>query len=107
MINRISILQQFLEEDPDDVFSKYALALEYLKAGEIQNALTLMTSLLEKNPEYLPAYYQLGKLFERVQNNDEALAIYQKGILLAKEKGNFHTANELRGAIDLMEESGD
>ena len=104
MTNRIKILQQFLEEDPNDAFSKYALALEYDKSGENQKAVLLMISLLESEPEYLPAYYQLGKFFERTQKNEEALIIYKKGFELARKKGNMHTANELRGAIDSMED---
>lgn len=104
MTERINILRQFLKDDPNDVFSMYALALEYVKAVELKKALALMTSLLENHPDYLPAYYQLGKLLEQVNNKEEALVTYQKGILLAKEKGNLHTASELRGAIDLLEE---
>jgi tetratricopeptide (TPR) repeat protein len=104
MTNRISILQQFLSEDPNDVFSKYALALEFIKSGEIQKALALMKNLLESHPEYLPVYYQLGKLFELLQRKGEALEIYQKGIVLAKEKGNLHTANELQGAIVALDD---
>ncbi len=107
MTNRIKILQQFLEEDPHDSFSKYALALEYGKNGDNQKAVLLMISLLESEPEYLPTYYQLGKLFEQTQKSAEALIIYQKGIELAKKKGNMHTANELRGAIDAMENNSD
>ena len=37
-MNRIEILKGFLEENPKDSFSRYALALEYVKLGQNDDA---------------------------------------------------------------------
>ena len=37
-MNRIEILKGFLEQDPKDSFSRYALALEYIKSGQTEDA---------------------------------------------------------------------
>ena len=37
-MNRIEILTGFLKQDPNDSFSRYALALEYVKAGQHDDA---------------------------------------------------------------------
>ena len=37
-MNRVEILKGFLEQDPKDSFSRYALALEYVKAGQTDDA---------------------------------------------------------------------
>ena len=37
-MNRIEILRGFLQHEPRDSFSRYALALEYVKAGQTDDA---------------------------------------------------------------------
>ena len=106
-MNRINLLQGFLEEDPGDPFSKYALALEYGKEGNINKAITLLLELQQENNSYLPVYYQLGQLLEKKGDKNSALETYQKGVEVAKKAGNNHTASELRGAIELLLETMD
>ena len=60
----IKALLGFLEEDPSDTFSRYALALEYLKADQPEDGMQQLQQLLNSQPDYLAAYYQLGKILE-------------------------------------------
>jgi Tfp pilus assembly protein PilF len=78
---RIEQLLQFLENEPTDLFLNYALALEY--AADINNtqqALLQFEKVLELDMDYIPAFYQLGKLHEALKDNDKALEYYRKGI---------------------------
>lgn len=97
---RIELLKSYILDDPSDAFSKYALALEYIKSGSDENAEQLMRSLNVEQPDYLPNYYHFGKLLERKKQNEEAIEIYQKGLNLAKTVNDHHTYNELRNALD-------
>ena len=106
-MNRINLLQGFLEEDPGDTFSKYALALEYGKEGNINKAIALLTELKQENNSYLPTYYQLGQFFEKQGDKRSALETYKAGLEVALKAGNNHTAGELKGAIDLLMENPD
>ncbi|REJ85189.1 MAG: tetratricopeptide repeat protein [Bacteroidetes bacterium] len=104
MNNRIEILKQYLSEDPDDNFLRYALALEHFSSGELINAETNLVELLENNPEYLAAYYQLGKTFEALGKTCEAAETYSKGILVAEKQKNMKTLAELKSALEMLEE---
>lgn len=99
-MNRIQQLLQMLEEDPSDQFLQYALALEYHKLGEGKKAIDMLKRLSD---DYLPKYYQLGKLFEEHLQLEEALEIYRKGENLARKVGDLKTANELAEAIWMLD----
>jgi tetratricopeptide (TPR) repeat protein len=101
--DRLQILLQYIKDDPEDPFCKYALALEYIKRNEIQEAQSILEQLISNNADYLAAYYQLGKLLEFNKMNGAAIAIYREGILIADSQNNRHTKNELQAAIDNLE----
>ncbi len=100
---RIKLLLEYISEDPKDAATKYMLSLEYIKAGDDQEALKWMDEIRNEHPEYLPNYYHLGKLLERIGKVDQAVEIYQLGMKVAKEQKNNHTFNELRGALEMFD----
>lgn len=97
-MDRIEQLKKFIEQNPSDSFLKHALALEYIKLGDDETARGLFEELLANNPGYVGSYYHLGKLFERNGNEQKAIEWYEKGMHIAKEKGEQHAFGELRGA---------
>ena len=99
-MERIEQLKKFLQESPNDSFLKHALALEYVKLGDDLTARNLFEELLAAEPDYVGSYYHLGKLFERIGDNDKAIEWYEKGMQVAKEKGEQHAYGELRGALE-------
>jgi tetratricopeptide (TPR) repeat protein len=103
-MNRIEAIENMLAENPSDCFLQYALALEIAKAGDIELAIEKTERLLQNDPEYLGAYYQLGVWHEQLENFDKAITSYQSGIVLAKKVGNTKTANELEQALWLIED---
>ena len=103
-MDRLDILRRFVERDPDDAFSRHALALEWIKRGEDAAARVEFETLLRKTPSYVGSYYHLGKLLERSGERDAALRIYQEGILQAVKAGDSHAAGELRSAVETIED---
>jgi Tfp pilus assembly protein PilF len=101
--NRVEQLKEFLAEDPGDVFSRYALALEYINSGEADAAEKEFLEVLKIKRDYLPVFYQLGKLYESRNDIEKAIAIYQSGMEIAREQNNVKTLNELRGAMEELE----
>lgn len=75
------------------MFSRHALAMELLKLGQYPDALEAMNSLLSVNENHSGTYYHLGKLYEQLGENENALKIYEKGIIIA---GNIKAENDLR-----------
>lgn len=97
----------FYEEDPDDPFNVYALALEYQKT-DLNQAAHYFDKILEEHPGYLAAYYSAAAFFAALENNEKAEIIYQKGIDLALNMNNTKTHQELlrayRSFLDEIED---
>ena len=100
--SRMENLKLFLAEDPSDDFSEYALALEYEKTGEIDNAIFHLENIHKRSPEYLAAYYQLGRLLEFKKVFERAAIIYQEGMQVALKAHDKKTYNELQSALSMM-----
>lgn len=92
-------LAGFLQNNPNDVFTKFALALELLKAGEVTKAKVLFESVLKQDPEYTGVYYHLGKLYQSSGRNKDAATLFQKGIEVADKQGKNRTKSELQEAL--------
>jgi len=99
-MERIEKLREFLKQDPGDSFLQHALALEYVKAGDDENARKLFEELLTREPSYIGSYYHLAKLFERNDDNASAIKWYEKGMEEAKKAGEQPTYNELKSAYE-------
>lgn len=99
-MDRIEQLKSFLNETPDDTFLNYALAIEYVAKGQDELALQIFLMLEEKHPNYFATYYHLGKLYERLDDDDKAELTYEKGMKITKELGEKHAYGELRGVFE-------
>ena len=95
-MSRIFQIQEFLKESPNDCFLLHALALEYIKANNDIEAKNIFEQNRNISPQYVATYYHLGKLMERNGEIVEAIAIYEKGMEMAKLQGDQHAFSELR-----------
>jgi len=104
-VNRIELLKGFLEQDPKDSFSRYALALEYVKAGHSEDARREFEFVRDNDPAYVATYFQLAQLYRNLGLRHEAEKTYRTGITVAAKAGDGHTQSELEGALEglLME----
>jgi tetratricopeptide (TPR) repeat protein len=99
-MDRIARIKEFLKDSPNDSFLKHALALEYIKIGDDNAARSLFEELLAYEPGYVGSYYHLGRLLERAGLSQEAIAVFEKGMQMAKEANDRHAYNELQAALD-------
>jgi len=97
-MERIDKLKEYLKTNGKDSFLQHALALEYIKAGNDVEAKNLFNDILKREPTYIGSYYHLGKLHERLGDEEKAIKIYERGMEEAKKAGDNHTYNELQGA---------
>lgn len=98
-MDRIAQLEEFLKEDPDDAFSTYALALEYLKTDR-RKSYELFEKLLKQVPDYLPTYYPFAHLLIDLQQFDKAESTFKQGIEIALRANNQKTHKELSSAYN-------
>ena len=103
-MTRIEKLLEFMRTSGKDSFLQHALALEYIKVNNDEDARKLFNELLLREPTYVGSYYHLGKLLERVADFEKAIRIYKRGMEEAKKAGDQHSYNELQGALEDLEE---
>ena len=99
-MEKIEKLKSFLIHSPGDSFLKHALALEYIKLGNEDEAKKLFLEILGSDPSYIGSYYHLARLLERTGESENAKAWYEKGMIAAKQAGDNHAYNELRAAYE-------
>lgn len=99
-MDRIATLQEFLEADPSDSFSRYALGLEYRSLDQLDKAIQTFEEVRRRDPDYLATYYQLGKAYQDASQSEQARQIFELGIELATRQRDLHTRGELQEALD-------
>lgn len=97
-MNRLTYLLQLHEESPRDAFILFALAKEYEKIGQQDDALKYYLTLKRAVPGYVGLYYHLGKLYEALKQPTDAIGVYREGLQVARAAGDHHAAAELNGA---------
>ena len=99
-MDREAQLRKFIDARPDDPFPRYALALELKGKGNAVAAAEQMQELLQRAPDYLPAYLMYGMLLQSIGNPEKARQTFQQGQALARTKGDSHTLSELTQALE-------
>lgn len=97
-MSKIEKIKEMLLSQPGDSFLQHALALEYIKLGNDEEARLLFEEILNREPGYVGSYYHLAKLHERYDRTEDAIKVYEKGMEEAKKAGENHALGELRGA---------
>ncbi|GAB3275330.1 hypothetical protein GCM10027347_48650 [Larkinella harenae] len=104
--NRIELLRQYIEEQPDDPFNVYALAMEY-RDEKPEQALQYLEKLLEQHPAYLPSYYHAAAIYAELERGEKAEEVYQRGIELARLQNNEKAVQELSRAYQAFQDDDD
>jgi Tfp pilus assembly protein PilF len=102
--SRLESLKQLLVEDPNDSFTRYAIALEYNSIGEPETAMNFLKEVIDRDATYLPAYHQLGQICARLNRTEEAKQVYRKGIELAQATGDIHAKEEMTEELEELED---
>jgi tetratricopeptide (TPR) repeat protein len=95
-ISRLDKLLEFIKNEPNDEFLKYALATEYLRLNQTDKALAYYEDLVSNHPNYTGTYYHLGKLYEALNRKDDAIKTYETGMEITKQKRDNHAFSELQ-----------
>jgi tetratricopeptide (TPR) repeat protein len=99
-IDRVTMLTQFLEQNPGDAFARYGLAMEYSRLGQTEPALEQFGKLLELHPDYTNGYFMAAQTLERTGRTAEAKKMLENGIEAAKRTGNKHAFSEMSGMLE-------
>ena len=97
---RLHELRKMLKFEPNDAFLNYAIAMEFLSNGMRKKAREQFESLLKLDPEYLPLYYQFGKLLIELEETEYGKTVLENGAALAQRQNNQKTRMEILALLE-------
>ena len=101
-MNRREKLEMMLAASPDDPFLCYALALALAGEGDTSGAIARLEGMLQTNPDYVPAYFQLAQMQAGRGQADLAKPVLTRGIEMARRAGDAHAEGEMRGFLEQL-----
>jgi tetratricopeptide (TPR) repeat protein len=101
-MDRLNRLKGMVEENPQDRFARYGLAMELSSQGRLEESLGEFRVLMSLDPDYLASYLQAGQTLEKLNRVEEAREVYEQGIEVATRKGDAKTRGELQSALDFL-----
>lgn len=107
MDNRLEQLHTLLLEDSNDIFVRYAIALEYFKLGQSDDAINRLKDVIVQQESYVPAYFKLGQWLSEMDEMTEAKSLLERGIEQAKKQGDTKAIQEMRELILFIEDYED
>lgn len=99
---RLEVLHSMVEMKPQDAFSRYALAMEYVNTGGLEAAVEQFQVLLQHNPNYAAGYFHGGQALEKLGRITDAGDLYRRGIEVTSATGDEHTRSELMAALEML-----
>ena len=100
--DRLEQLRQIVALDPDDATSQFLLGRELASREEWEEARSALGRAVELQPDYSAAYRQLGNCLEKLGRKDEAVAVYERGIRVARETGDLQAGKEMAAFLKRM-----
>src|SRR4051812_2283692 len=100
---RLEQIRMLLQDEPDDPFLMYGLAMEYLSISDNAAGVQAFRELLQKRPDYVPTYLMLGQTLQRMGKEPEAADVLRQGVTAAKQAGNEHALSEIQALLAIVE----
>jgi len=98
-MDRLAMLNDILTQNPNDVFARYGLAMEYSKSGHVEQAMEEFGKLLAANPDYTPGYFMAAQTLARENRITEAKKLLVDGIASARRTNNAHAQSEMEAML--------
>jgi predicted Zn-dependent protease len=92
-------LEDFLAKNPNDAFTRYGIALECVREGDLPSAESHFKTLLRSNPDYVPGYQMYAQTLAQSQRPDDAKSVLTEGIKAAIRQNNQHARSEMEGLL--------
>jgi len=98
-MDRITTFKTFIARTPGDPFPRYGLAMEYKGRGELAQAWTVFSELLEQFSGYVATYLMAGNTLAALNRHSEAADVYRRGVDVAAKANDSHARGELESAL--------
>ena len=91
MTSRRAKLEAMLADEPTNTFLRYGLAVELEKEGDLDECLTILDTLTQEQPPYVPAYFMSAQYLAGTGETSAARQRLRDGIEAA---GNRETSTQ-------------
>jgi len=98
--SRIEALKEVVQKDPANALARYALANEYLKAGQYEGAIGVLRTYLEMADDEGAGYRMLATASPALGRHEEARDAYTRGIEAANRHHHPGMAAEFESALE-------
>ena len=88
-------LQALLEQEPDNCFLNFGLAMELARLDRHAEALAAFERVIKLDPDYTVAYMQQGRLLLELGRREDARQALTAGIASARRGGDAHAEAEM------------
>jgi Tfp pilus assembly protein PilF len=95
-MSMIKNLERMLATGHDSPLLRFSLGTEYLKQGQPEQALEHLEEAVSLDPNYSAAWKAYGKALTAVDRAEEAIAVYERGIAAAEDRGDVQAVKEMR-----------
>ena len=101
-MSRREKLERLLEENADDAFLNFGLAMELVKEGRAEDALARFDHVLKLDPGYTVAHHQKGTALLSLGRLDDACSALEAGIEAARAAGDTHAQEAMANLMDTI-----
>ncbi|MEM7257633.1 MAG: tetratricopeptide repeat protein [Pseudomonadota bacterium] len=84
-----------LEKGNDNALLRYSLGNAYFADKQFQPAVEHLQHAVQHDPNYSAAWKLLGRCHFELQQYEQALAVYEKGLRVAAEQGDKQAEKEM------------
>lgn len=95
MADMIGRFQAMLESGQDSAMLRLSLANALVAAGRSAEAIPHLERALDQDPDYSAAWKLLGKTLLAAGETRRALETCERGIVVARDKGDLQAAKEM------------
>jgi|TARA_B110000196_G_C20997853_1_gene591549 uncharacterized protein HemY len=95
-------LEKMLAQGKDSAMLRFGLGSAYFKQKAYIEAIPHFEACIEQDPEYTAAYKLLGKALVKQKDDVGALAVFQRGLPVAIEKGDKQSEREMSTFVNKL-----
>lgn len=95
MESRVEMFSKLLDRDPENPMVLYSLGSELFKEERYEEARDRLRKAVENKPDYSVAYRALGRALYELEEDEDALQVFERGREIAQSNGDLQTVKEI------------
>lgn len=95
-------IRTMLDQEPNDTFLNFSLAMELAKDQRWDGALAQFDRVIELDSAYVAAFFHKGQTLTKMGDTDRAKETLTAGIARAGEVGDLHAKREMEEFMEMI-----